>query len=107
MSNLTVLYMSNCDRRRYVKVLFKWGLPAGGTAYCLGSSVQDCWYLYTLNPAERRGPRQLPDQTLEVLMTDLDTRVMQIFTQDCAASSADATQVHPIQTNFLTIIDGL
>jgi len=62
----------------------------GGTAYCLGSPGKDCWYLYTLNPPEHK--TRLPDQTLEVLMTDLDPQVMKIFTQDGSSSAADATQ---------------
>lgn len=68
-------------------------MSAGGTAYCLGAPAQDCWYLYTLNPPEHHSPRQLPDQTLEVLMTELDPQVMRIFTQEGASSAADATQV--------------
>uniref|UniRef100_A0A1B6HA52 S-adenosylmethionine decarboxylase proenzyme n=1 Tax=Homalodisca liturata TaxID=320908 RepID=A0A1B6HA52_9HEMI len=62
----------------------------GGTAYCLGSPARDCWYLYTLNPPNPHPPQ--PDQTLEVLMTDLDPQVMKIFTQEGSSSAADATQ---------------
>uniref|UniRef100_A0A1B6L689 S-adenosylmethionine decarboxylase proenzyme n=1 Tax=Graphocephala atropunctata TaxID=36148 RepID=A0A1B6L689_9HEMI len=62
----------------------------GGTAYCLGSPARDCWYLYTLNPPTPHPPQ--PDQTLEVLMTDLDPEVMKIFTQEGSSSAADATQ---------------
>ncbi|XP_054268778.1 S-adenosylmethionine decarboxylase proenzyme [Macrosteles quadrilineatus] len=65
---------------------------AGGTAYCLGSPARDCWYLYTLNPTSRHTRPRAPDQTLEVLMTDLDPEVMKIFTQQGASSAADATQ---------------
>ena len=34
-----------------------------------------------------------PDQTLEVLMTDLDPAVMSIFTKKNSSSAAEATQV--------------
>ncbi|XP_058805174.1 S-adenosylmethionine decarboxylase proenzyme [Phymastichus coffea] len=65
-----------------------------GEAYCLGSEDADCWYLYTLNrdkPAHARAGRE-PDQTLEVLMTELDPEVMAIFTRELSASAAEATR---------------
>lgn len=88
-----------------------------GRAYCLGSINRDCWYLYTLN---RRGVGEPlakdfvvndlsinssmiieslhvpdPDQTIEVLMTDLDPKVMAIFTKEDSTDANDATQVWP------------
>jgi len=42
----------------------------------------DCWFLYTLNHAGNAslvGVKQ-PDQTLEILMTDLDKDAMREFT---------------------------
>ena len=69
-----------------------------GAAYCLGTVNRDCWYLYTLNPLEennlkRHNVNPEPDQTLEILMTDLDPEVMSIFTRDESSSAAEATQV--------------
>lgn len=81
-----------------------------GRAYCLGSINRDCWYLYTLS---RRGVGEAlvkdlainnnmiieslqipdPDQTIEVLMTDLDPKVMAIFTKEDSSDANDATQV--------------
>jgi S-adenosylmethionine decarboxylase len=80
-----------------------------GRAYCLGSINRDCWYLYTLS---RRSigdsVKDLainnnmiiesldvpdPDQTIEVLMTDLDPKVMEIFTKEYCADAKEATQV--------------
>jgi len=83
-----------------------------GRAYCLGSINRDCWYLYTLS---RRGgageelvkdlsmnnnnmiieslPIPDPDQTIEVLMTDLDPKIMAIFTKEDTADAKEATQV--------------
>lgn len=81
-----------------------------GRAYCLGSINRDCWYLYTLS---RRGSGEAlakdlatnssmiieslqvpdPDQTIEVLMTDLDPKVMAIFTKEDSTDAKDATVV--------------
>ncbi|XP_044740349.1 S-adenosylmethionine decarboxylase proenzyme isoform X2 [Chrysoperla carnea] len=89
-----------------------------GSAYCLGSMNRDCWYLYTLNPAmigPLKSPSALetsvmlppfskekqndedrsliePDQTLEILMTNLDLDIMAIFTRDETQSAAEATK---------------
>lgn len=81
-----------------------------GRAYCLGSINRDCWYLYTLS---RRGVSEAlvnemslannllieslqvpdPDQTIEVLMTDLDPKIMEIFTKQMSADAKEATLV--------------
>jgi len=54
----------------------------------------DCWYLYTLHPSEHFGKEKSnPDQTLEILMTQLDPSVMQIFTRESSSSADQATQV--------------
>lgn len=79
-----------------------------GRAYCLGSVNRDCWYLYTLS---RRGNEALvnemsngnnvliesfdvpdPDQTIEVLMTDLDPKIMALFTKEVSEDAKDVTQ---------------
>ncbi|CAG0892876.1 unnamed protein product [Darwinula stevensoni] len=67
-----------------------------GAAYCLGQMNRDCWYLYTLSHPfgegdEWRGVNE-PDQTLEVLMMDLDTDAMQIFTRQASSDARQATQ---------------
>ncbi|XP_043278726.1 S-adenosylmethionine decarboxylase proenzyme [Venturia canescens] len=64
-----------------------------GEAYCLGDVDRDCWYLYTLNREKPLGDRtKEPDQTLEILMTNLDPDVMSIFTRDVCSSAAEATE---------------
>lgn len=81
-----------------------------GRAYCLGAVNRDCWYLYTLNrrPMSGKAVQDLgipngklidtidtpdPDQTIEVLMTDLDPQVMEIFTKEASVDANDATKV--------------
>lgn len=68
-----------------------------GSAYCLGKVNRDCWYLYTLHP--EKGV-QVPDQTLELIMVDLDDKVMSIFTQTGSASAREATQKSGIDKLF-------
>lgn len=68
---------------------------------------KDCWYLYTLLPLEGTvdalekehcdasegcGASE-PDQTIEILMSDLDPAVMDIFTRQYSADAAQATRV--------------
>jgi S-adenosylmethionine decarboxylase len=68
-----------------------------GAAYCFGAVNKDCWYLYTLNPLPE--PINLkglsiqpePDQTLEILMTNLDPQVMEIFTEKGSKTAEEAT----------------
>lgn len=61
-----------------------------GRAYCLGSINHDCWYLYTYS---REGGIALQsDQTIEILMTDLDPDVMAIFTKEESKNAAEATE---------------
>ncbi|XP_026741946.1 S-adenosylmethionine decarboxylase proenzyme [Trichoplusia ni] len=76
-----------------------------GRAYIMGPE-KDCWYLYTLLPlegtvdalekehsdaSEGRGLTE-PDQTIEILMSDLDPAVMDIFTRQYSADAAQATK---------------
>ncbi|KAL1495024.1 hypothetical protein ABEB36_010511 [Hypothenemus hampei] len=68
-----------------------------GAAYCLGALNRDCWYLYTLNPIpEPNRPRNLMasdgDQTLEILMTDLNPDIMSIFTKEECLNGKEATK---------------
>ncbi|XP_063537453.1 S-adenosylmethionine decarboxylase proenzyme [Cydia strobilella] len=81
-----------------------------GRAYIMGPE-KDCWYLYTLLPLEgtvdalekeERNSREAagalpePDQTLEILMSDLDPEVMDIFTRAASADAKQATKVSGI-----------
>ena len=62
----------------------------GGDAYALGRLNSECWYLYTLNK-----PMSITeaDQTLEMIMTNLDPKVMDIFTKDVCSTSEECTEV--------------
>lgn len=62
-----------------------------GEAYCIGSPETDCWYLYTLIRDKPLEDPPEPDQTLEILMTQLDPDVMSIFTRDVCSSADEAT----------------
>lgn len=76
----------------------------GGAAYVLGRLNSECWYLYTLNK-----PRSIDegDQTLEIIMTKLDSDVMSIFTRDVSSSAEDATKRSGIDTIFPNaLLDG-
>lgn len=77
-----------------------------GRAYCLGSINRDCWYLYTYSreggdPLQSPTACQMaadlksiePDQTIEILMTDLDPDIMAIFTKEDSSSAKMATEV--------------
>jgi len=58
------------------------------------SKTNDSWYLYALHPIKYFGKEKSnPDQTLEVLMTQLDPSVMQIFTKEHSANANQATRV--------------
>uniref|UniRef100_A0A1E1W7Y2 S-adenosylmethionine decarboxylase proenzyme n=1 Tax=Pectinophora gossypiella TaxID=13191 RepID=A0A1E1W7Y2_PECGO len=75
-----------------------------GRAYIMGPE-KDCWYLYTLLPLEgtvdalEKEQREVhvcsvsePDQTIEILMSDLDPEVMDIFTRANSDTAAEATR---------------
>ncbi|KAK9708958.1 Adenosylmethionine decarboxylase [Popillia japonica] len=67
-----------------------------GAGYCLGAINKDCWFLYTLNPFPEKIIKPTPspesDQTLEILMTDLDPDIMAIFSRDECLNAAEATK---------------
>lgn len=72
---------------------------ADGAAYCLGTLNRDCWYLYTLNPLDKflSGRADVePDQTIEIMMTELDPKVMELFTKKSASNGHEATKVKPL-----------
>jgi len=66
----------------------------GGAGYCMGRLNQDCWYLYNYTPA----PASITfvDQTLEILMSDLDADVMSIFTKETSCSAKEARKLSGI-----------
>ncbi|XP_077283309.1 S-adenosylmethionine decarboxylase isoform X2 [Arctopsyche grandis] len=88
---------------------------ADGSAYVLGPEDKDCWYLYTLLPVEGtvgalekeeqhdRARRDLggytpePDQTMEMLMSDLDPEIMAIFTKEHCKDAEEATKKSGIE----------
>jgi len=81
-----------------------------GAGYCLGRLNQDRWYLYTLNKNSddaMPGGSAFPDQTLEVLMSDLDPDVMSIFTQAISCDAKQARKLSEMDKLFPpgTIID--
>ena len=52
--------------------------------------------MYTLNPLDKylSGRADVePDQTIEILMTDLDPKVMQLFTKNQVKNGHEATKV--------------
>lgn len=65
----------------------------GGSAYCFGRLNRDCYYFYNLSPDESRMPASLvgSDQTLEIIMQELDPKVMAIFTQEGSSNGKEAT----------------
>lgn len=65
-------------------------IVANGSAYTLGKMNGNCWYLYTV---DQIGVVE-PDQTLEVLMQELDTDVMKQFFKN--ASTQDSISDAPI-----------
>uniref|UniRef100_A0A336LU59 S-adenosylmethionine decarboxylase proenzyme n=1 Tax=Culicoides sonorensis TaxID=179676 RepID=A0A336LU59_CULSO len=72
-----------------------------GRAYSLGSLNGDCWYLYTVCRGGGRTNSNIiesiqappdPDQTIEILMTELDSNTMSIFTKEECNSAKEATE---------------
>jgi len=79
---------------------------ADGAAYCMGRVNRDCWYLYTLNPPKKEVVRgvQDPDQTLELIMQNLDPKIMKIFSQEMSSSAKDASQKSGIDKIFANMV---
>lgn len=68
-----------------------------GIGYCMDNG-DDRWYLYTLHSKEisnfnRNEPIEEPDQTIEILMSDLDEKTMNNFRKDKFFTAAEATKV--------------
>ncbi|CAI4227560.1 unnamed protein product [Auanema sp. JU1783] len=64
----------------------------GGHAYCMGSLKQDRWYLYTMHRQQQHAPQKTADNTLEILMTDLDENVMKTFTRETCDDAKECTE---------------
>ncbi|XP_065746163.1 S-adenosylmethionine decarboxylase proenzyme-like isoform X1 [Phocoena phocoena] len=62
-----------------------------GAAYCMGRMNSDCWYLYTLDFPESRVINP-PDQTLEILMSEIDPAVMDRFYRKDGVTAKDVTR---------------
>ncbi|XP_038077613.1 S-adenosylmethionine decarboxylase proenzyme-like [Patiria miniata] len=76
------------DEVHYLDTLFDCG-----AAYMLGRINGDCWHLYTLDICN--GQNQ-PDQTLEILMTQLDPSIMKHFKDTTGRKAADVTKASGI-----------
>lgn len=73
-----------------------------GAAYCFGRLGKDCWYFYTLYPENPSTRLQInePDQTLEIIMQNLDEQKMQIFKKDFCSTAKEATTKSGIDKIF-------
>ncbi|KFD54933.1 hypothetical protein D918_01849 [Trichuris suis] len=69
-----------------------------GAGYCLGRLNHDRWYLYTLNPANGAIPAY--DQTMEILMSDLDANTMSCFARDVSCSASEARKLSGLDRLF-------
>ncbi|KAH8387383.1 hypothetical protein KR093_006724 [Drosophila rubida] len=92
----------------YEEVTYLDSIFPEGRSYCLGSINQECWYLYTFSrPVDGTGgelqlkqqqlmqlpdPVADPDQTIEILMQQLDNDVMALFSKDKFATGQEVTQ---------------
>ena len=71
-------------------------------AYCMGSLNSDCWYMYTLNELSKPISSE-PDQTIEILMSDLDQEIMKIFHQTNSQTAKEArekSKIHLLMPNM-------
>lgn len=53
-----------------------------GSGYVMGRTNGDHWYLYLTDAVASVSSTEVPDQTLEILMTDLDQDAMKLFYKD-------------------------
>ena len=74
-----------------------------GAACCMGRMNSDCWYLYTLDFPESRVINQ-PDQTLEILMSELDPEVMDQFYMKDGVTAKDVTRVSIFNNNSVSCL---
>ena len=57
----------------------------------MGSLNSDCWYMYTLKDFSKPISSE-PDQTIEILMSDLDQEIMKIFHQTNSHTAKEARE---------------
>jgi len=62
-----------------------------GAAYCMGRVNSDCWFLFTLIPVEPLKVIETPDQTLELIMQNLDPKSLKVFTREACSTAKEAT----------------
>lgn len=67
----------------------------GGAGYCMGKLNRDRWYLYNYAPVDSTINVD-SDQTIEIMMSDLDPDVMSIFTNLVASSALEARKLSGI-----------
>ncbi|CAJ0951591.1 unnamed protein product [Ranitomeya imitator] len=67
-----------------------------GAAYCMGRMNSDCWYLYTLDVPDGFVINQ-PDQTLEILMSELNPEIMDQFYMKDGVTANDVTRMSGIR----------
>ena len=73
------------------------------SAYCMGSLNSDCWYMYTMKDFSRPITSE-PDQTIEILMSELDQDIMDIFHQHTSETAKEAREVGRVTINALIFI---
>uniref|UniRef100_A0A8C5XDI3 Adenosylmethionine decarboxylase n=1 Tax=Microcebus murinus TaxID=30608 RepID=A0A8C5XDI3_MICMU len=85
-------FYSRYPRRNFQEEIeFLNAIFPNGAAYCMGRMNSDCWYLHTLDFPESRVVSQ-PDQTLEILMSELDPAAMDQFYMKDGATAKDVTR---------------
>ena len=77
--------------------------PYASSAYCMGSLNSDCWYMYTMKDFSRPSITSEPDQTIEILMSELDTEIMDIFHQHTSTTAKEAREVRSWRSENDTI----
>uniref|UniRef100_A0A0N5AUR1 S-adenosylmethionine decarboxylase proenzyme n=1 Tax=Syphacia muris TaxID=451379 RepID=A0A0N5AUR1_9BILA len=61
-----------------------------GSSYCLGSLKQDCWFLYTMSLPQLETYR--PEHTLEILMTEMSSDVLSVFSRKVCKDGKECTK---------------
>ena len=69
----------------------------------MGSLNSDCWYMYTMKDFSRPSITSEPDQTIEILMSELDTEIMDIFHQHTSTTAKEAREVRSWRSGNDTI----
>ncbi|KAL7745739.1 hypothetical protein ACLKA6_009941 [Drosophila palustris] len=91
----------------YEEVTYLDSIFPEGRSYCLGSINLECWYLYTFSkPAAETEvnsleivennkdvePEPEPDQTIEILMQNLDKDIMELFSKSQFSTGDEVTK---------------